>query len=110
MKKKYAVKEKNWFFSAIKQVKTAFPDVLIAADVALDPYTDHGHDGVLDASGDVANDDTVHILTQYASRLARAGTGLFDHAALSWLVPDLLAALLCCGPVLALEVGLGIST
>ncbi|WP_238441242.1 hypothetical protein [Frankia sp. AgW1.1] len=32
--------------------------------------------------------------------LARAGTGLFDHAALAWLVPDLLAVLLCCGPVL----------
>jgi porphobilinogen synthase len=72
----YALKEKNWFFAAIKQVKTAFPEMLIVADVALDPYTDHGHDGVLDARGEVANDDTVHLLTQYASRLAGIGTDI----------------------------------
>lgn len=73
---KYAVSNKNWFFGAIKQLKTAFPDTLIVADVALDPYTDHGHDGVLDPSGDVANDETVHILTHYATGLAQAGTDI----------------------------------
>ncbi len=74
---KYAVKEKNWFFGAIRQIKTEFPDLLIIADVALDPYTDHGHDGVLDpGTGDVANDDTVHILTQYATLLASVGTDM----------------------------------
>jgi len=74
---KYAVKEKNWFFNAIRQIKTEFPDVLVVADVALDPYTDHGHDGVLDpTTGDVANDDTVHILTHYATLLANAGTDM----------------------------------
>ena len=51
--------------------------MLIVADVALDPYTDHGHDGVLDAkTGDVANDETVHILTHYATMLAEAGTDI----------------------------------
>ena len=51
--------------------------MLIVADVALDPYTDHGHDGVLDpATGDVANDDTVHVLCQYATRLAQAGADI----------------------------------
>src|SRR6202000_3372425 len=45
-------------------------------DVALDPYTSHGHDGVLDANGDVANDDTVHILTHYATLLAEAGADI----------------------------------
>jgi porphobilinogen synthase len=74
---KYAVATKNWFFSAIKQIKTEIPEMLIVADVALDPYTDHGHDGVLDANtGDVANDDTVHILTQYATMLASVGTDI----------------------------------
>ena len=74
---KYAVVEKNWFFGAIRQLKSEVPDVLIVADVALDPYTDHGHDGVLDPiSGDVANDETVHILTQYATLLAESGADI----------------------------------
>jgi porphobilinogen synthase len=73
---KYAVSNKNWFFNAIKQIKTEIPETLIVADVALDPYTDHGHDGVLDASGDVANDETVHILTHYATQLAAVGTDI----------------------------------
>jgi len=74
---KYAVTSKNWFFSAIRHLKTEIPDLLIVVDVALDPYTSHGHDGVLDAlTGDVANDETVHILTQYASMLAASGTDI----------------------------------
>src|SRR5471030_2847748 len=74
---KYAVATKNWFFAAIRQIKTEVPDMLIVADVALDPYTEHGHDGVLDpVTGDVANDETVHILTQYASLLAASGTDI----------------------------------
>jgi len=74
---KYAVLGKNWFFTAIKQIKTEVPNMLIVADVALDPYTDHGHDGVLDPNtGDVANDETVHILTHYATQLAAAGTDI----------------------------------
>ena len=74
---KYAVASKNWFFNAIKQIKTEIPEMLIIADVALDPYTDHGHDGVLDANtGDVSNDETVHILTHYATMLAAAGTDI----------------------------------
>jgi porphobilinogen synthase len=76
-KAKYAVANKNWFFAAIKQIKTEIPEVLIVADVALDPYTDHGHDGVLDpVTGDVANDETVHILTHYATQLASAGADI----------------------------------
>ena len=70
----YAVAQKNWFFSFIQKVKAEFPGILLIIDVALDPYTDHGHDGVLDpVTGDVANDDTVHILTKYALKLAAAG-------------------------------------
>ncbi|HUB68664.1 MAG TPA: porphobilinogen synthase [Candidatus Methylacidiphilales bacterium] len=74
---KHATSEKNWFFGLIRRMKTEFPDMLIVADVALDPYTDHGHDGVLDpVSGDVANDETVHVLTHYATRLAEAGADI----------------------------------
>jgi porphobilinogen synthase len=72
----YALAVKNWFFSLIKKIKAEFPELLLVADVALDPYTDHGHDGVLDADGEVANDDTVHLLTQYATRLAQAGADI----------------------------------
>jgi len=76
-KGKYAVANKNWFFGAIKEMKAAVPEMLIVADVALDPYTDHGHDGVLDpVTGDVANDETVHILTDYATHLADAGADI----------------------------------
>jgi porphobilinogen synthase len=70
------VANKNWFFGAIKQIKAAVPEMLLVADVALDPYTDHGHDGILDASGDVANDETVHVLTHYATMLAEFGTDI----------------------------------
>jgi porphobilinogen synthase len=73
---KYAVSAKNWFFSAVRKLKAEHPQMLLVVDVALDPYTDHGHDGVLDANGDVANDETVHILTHYATRLAEAGTDI----------------------------------
>lgn len=74
---KFAVSKKNWFFSVIHQLKVEIPDVLVVADVALDPYTDHGHDGVLDPNtGDVANDETVHVLTDYATCLADAGADI----------------------------------
>ena len=73
---KYATIPKNWFFAAIREIKLAVPQVLIVADVALDPYTSHGHDGVLDVNGDVANDETVHVLTHYATLLAEAGADI----------------------------------
>jgi porphobilinogen synthase len=73
---KYALHDKNWFFGAVKKLKAAMPEMLVIADVALDPYTDHGHDGVLDPSGDVANDETVAILIDYATRLAEAGADI----------------------------------
>jgi porphobilinogen synthase len=73
---KYSTSGKNWFFGAIKLIKAEVPEMLLVADVALDPYTDHGHDGVLDATGDVANDETVHVLTHYATMLAEAGADI----------------------------------
>jgi porphobilinogen synthase len=58
---------------AIAAVKKACPDIGVIVDVALDPYTSHGHDGVLDAKGLVDNDATVEILTRQAVLYARAG-------------------------------------
>ena len=62
---------------AVRAVKKAVPDLLVIADIALDPYTSHGHDGVLHADGrDVDNDRTVAILTQMAVLHAEAGVDL----------------------------------
>ncbi|MDR2463991.1 MAG: porphobilinogen synthase, partial [Verrucomicrobiales bacterium] len=54
-------------------VKKNFPGLTLIADVALDPYTTHGHDGLPGADGDVANDATVDALTVMAQRQAEAG-------------------------------------
>ena len=58
---------------AIAEIKKRFPDVGIVCDVALDPYTSHGQDGVIDASGYILNDETVEILEKQASVQASAG-------------------------------------
>jgi porphobilinogen synthase len=58
---------------AIKAIKNAVPDIGIICDVALDPYTTHGHDGVLNDKGDVDNDATLELLAQQAWVLAEAG-------------------------------------
>jgi porphobilinogen synthase len=58
---------------AIAAAKAAVPALGVIVDIALDPYTSHGHDGVLDADGDVDNDATVEILRKQALLYARAG-------------------------------------
>ena len=59
---------------AIRAVKAAVPEMLIFADIALDPYTTHGHDGILNAEEtDVDNDATLDALAQMALNNARAG-------------------------------------
>lgn len=69
-----ALNEYTLVLRAVRAVKKALPQICIVADIALDPYTDHGHDGVLTADGtDVDNDATVQILAQMAVLNARAG-------------------------------------
>jgi porphobilinogen synthase len=58
---------------AVRALKDRFPTLGIVTDVALDPYTSHGQDGLVDATGYVANDPTVAALTQQA--LCHAGAG-----------------------------------
>ena len=59
---------------AIRAVKAAVPEMLVFADIALDPYTTHGHDGVLNAAGtDVDNDASVERLAAMAVNAAAAG-------------------------------------
>jgi porphobilinogen synthase len=67
----------NLLFRALREVKSAVPELVLIADVALDPYTDHGHDGVLTPDGrDVDNDATVEILQQLAVKEAEAGADI----------------------------------
>ncbi len=62
---------------AVRAVKAAVPELTVITDVALDPYTSHGHDGVLNAAKDnVANDATVAILREMAVLQAGAGVDL----------------------------------
>ncbi|MCF7761059.1 MAG: porphobilinogen synthase [Cephaloticoccus sp.] len=62
---------------AVRAVKKAVPELTVITDVALDPYTSHGHDGVLNAAQDnVANDRTVEILCAMALLQAEAGVDI----------------------------------
>ena len=60
----------------IGEMKKKFPELGVMADVALDPYTSHGHDGVIDDKGRVLNDETVEILARQATVLAMAGADI----------------------------------
>jgi len=60
---------------AIKAVKAAVPEIGLIVDVALDPYTDHGHDGLMEGER-IVNDATVEKLTQSAIILAEAGADI----------------------------------
>ena len=62
----------NLVCSAVREIKRAVPELGVLCDVALDPYTSHGHDGVL-VDGYVANDETIDILTRQALVQAEAG-------------------------------------
>jgi porphobilinogen synthase len=57
----------------VRALKSALPDLALITDVALDPYTSHGQDGVIDAQGRILNDETVGILAQQAVVQAEAG-------------------------------------
>jgi porphobilinogen synthase len=73
----HALSPDNLLFRALAEVKAAVPELVLIADVALDPYTDHGHDGVLTKDGrDVDNDPTVEILCDLALREAEAGADI----------------------------------
>lgn len=66
----------NLVCRTIRALKDAVPEVGILCDVALDPYTSHGHDGLLDNSGYVMNDETVDVLCKQALVQAEAGVDI----------------------------------
>jgi porphobilinogen synthase len=62
--------------SVVRELKKRFPELGVMTDVALDPFTSHGQDGLLDDTGYILNDETVAVLTQQALTQADAGVDI----------------------------------
>jgi len=62
--------------NAVRELKKRFPNLGVMTDVALDPYTSHGQDGILDDQGRILNDETTAILVQQAVAQAQAGVDI----------------------------------
>ncbi|KQN03901.1 porphobilinogen synthase [Sphingomonas sp. Leaf25] len=73
---KEAYNPDNLMCRAIRAIKDAVPDIGVLTDVALDPYTSHGHDGIVDADGYVLNDVTAQALVRQARVQAAAGSDI----------------------------------
>ena len=61
---------------AVKSLKRSFPELAVITDVALDPYTSHGQDGLIDSNGYVLNDETVNVLIKQSLSHAEAGADI----------------------------------
>ena len=61
---------------AVRAIKQALPDIAIITDVALDPFTSHGQDGLIDEKGYVLNDETIEVLVKQALSHAQAGADI----------------------------------
>ncbi len=68
-----ALNENGLMQAAVSKIKAAVPELMIMTDVALDPYSSYGHDGIV-RDGDILNDETVEVLARMAVSHARAGT------------------------------------
>ncbi len=63
-----------FYLTALKRIKSEFPEACIMTDVAMDPYSSDGHDGLVDKNGNILNDESLEILGKMA--LAQAQTGI----------------------------------
>ena len=70
-----ALNKNNFITTSINKIKQEFPELILIADVALDPYTDHGHDGIL-VNNVVDNDKTNEVLVNQSLLLADAGADI----------------------------------
>ena len=76
-KAREAVNSSGLYQRAIKEVKNALPDLLVMTDIALDPYSSDGHDGLVDPkSGEILNDETLEILAEMSIVQAKAGADI----------------------------------
>ena len=69
-----ATRGDNLMCRAVRAIKRAVPEIGLVTDAALDPYTSHGHDGVLDSENRIVNDASIAVLEQQALALADAGS------------------------------------
>ena len=68
----YGYSAKNFYLAAIKKLKREFPEIVLMSDVAMDPYSSDGHDGLV-VNGEIMNDETLPILEKMAVAQAEAG-------------------------------------
>ncbi|GAB3826238.1 porphobilinogen synthase [Pontibacter rugosus] len=76
LKDKYATESQNpdgLYTSAIREIKKNFPEVAIFSDIAMDPYSSDGHDGIVE-NGEILNDETLEVLGKMALAQAQAGS------------------------------------
>ena len=69
-----ALNKDNLICRAIKEIKAKVPEILVISDIALDPFSSHGHDGLVDENGEILNDKTVDILCGQAIIQSQAGS------------------------------------
>jgi len=72
---KESYNEEGMYLNAIKEIKRNFPDVCLMTDVAMDPYSSDGHDGLVD-NGKILNDETLEILGKMSLAQAKAGADI----------------------------------
>ena len=70
-----SLNKKGLYLSAIKEIKSKFPEAVIMTDVAMDPYSSDGHDGFV-RNGEILNDETLEILARMAVAQAEAGADI----------------------------------
>jgi len=71
----YSYSEENFYLHAIRKLKESFPEIVIMSDVAMDPYSSDGHDGLV-RNGEILNDETLPILAKMAIAQAQAGVDI----------------------------------
>lgn len=71
-----AIRVGNLLQRATKAIKSEIPELCVMVDVALDPFTDHGHDGVIDNEGNILNDETLAVLGVMSALAADAGADI----------------------------------
>ncbi len=71
-----ALNEDSLLYQSLRTLKREIPEMCVMVDVALDPYTDHGHDGLINEEGIILNDETVHILAKMSILAAENGADI----------------------------------
>jgi porphobilinogen synthase len=71
----YSYADDNFYLNAFRKLKETFPEIVLMSDVALDPYSSDGHDGLVE-NGQILNDETLPILNRMAVAQAQAGVDI----------------------------------